>query len=107
MRARGGRSTCGDCAVAGSCTAAEAEPEAIHAAGGGAGQRARLRGWEDQRWKLERVRTVIGRRFHLTYTVQGVRKLLVRNGWSCQVPARRAMEWDDGAVAGWVKEVGP
>lgn len=49
-------------------------------------------GWEDQCWTHALVRTVIGRRFHLTYTIQGVRKLLVRNGWSCQVPARRAME---------------
>jgi hypothetical protein len=64
-------------------------------------------GWEDQCWTLNRVKTVIGRRFHLTYTVQGVRKLLVRNGWSCQVPARRAVERDDEAVAGWVKEVWP
>ncbi|MFI8434661.1 winged helix-turn-helix domain-containing protein [Streptomyces sp. NPDC079020] len=32
-------------------------------------------GWEDQRWTLSRVKTVIGRRFHLTYTIQGVRKL--------------------------------
>ncbi|MEU1465236.1 winged helix-turn-helix domain-containing protein [Streptomyces sp. NPDC005727] len=29
----------------------------------------------------------------------------MRNGWSCQVPARRAMERDDDVVAGWVKEV--
>ncbi|MFF9654225.1 transposase [Streptomyces sp. NPDC014622] len=64
-------------------------------------------GWEDQGWTLARVKTVIGRRFHLAYTIQGVRKLLVRNGWSCQVPARRAMERDDEAVAGWVKEVWP
>jgi transposase len=64
-------------------------------------------GWEDQRWTLARVKTVIGRRFHLTYTIQGVRKLLVRNGWSCQVPARRAIERDDEAVAGWVKETWP
>ena len=64
-------------------------------------------GWEDQRWTLARVKTVIGRRFHLTYTIQGVRKLLVRNGWSCQVPARRALERDDEAVGGWVKEVWP
>lgn len=62
-------------------------------------------GWEDQRWTLNRVKTVIGWRFHLAYTIQGVRKLLVRNGWSCQVPARRAMERDDDAVAGWFKEV--
>ncbi|MFD0267766.1 winged helix-turn-helix domain-containing protein [Streptomyces sp. NPDC127106] len=38
------------------------------------------------------MKTVIGRRFHRTYTIQGVRKLLVRNGWSCQVPTRRAKE---------------
>ncbi|MER6685992.1 winged helix-turn-helix domain-containing protein [Streptomyces olivaceoviridis] len=31
-----------------------------------------------------------------------MRKLLVRNGWSCQVPARRPIERDDEAVAGWV-----
>ncbi|KUO13123.1 transposase [Streptomyces sp. DSM 15324] len=64
-------------------------------------------GWEDQRWTLARVRTVIGRRFHLTYTIQGVRTLLVRNGWSCQVAARRASERDADAVAGWVKEDSP
>lgn len=64
-------------------------------------------GWEDQRWTLHRVKTVIGRRFHMTYTIQGVRKLLVRNGWSCQVPARRAIERDDDAVAGWAREVWP
>jgi transposase len=64
-------------------------------------------GWEDQRWALGRINTMIGRRFHLTYTIQGVRKLLVRNGWSCQVPAGCAMERDDDAVAGWVKEVWP
>jgi transposase len=64
-------------------------------------------GWEDQRWTLGRIMTVIGRRFHMTYTVQGVRKLLVRNGWSCQVPVRRALERDDEAVADWGREVWP
>jgi transposase len=64
-------------------------------------------GWEDQRWTLARIKTVIGRRFHMAYTIQGVRKLLARNGWSWQVSARRAMERDNDAVAGWVKEVWP
>ncbi|MFI1660476.1 transposase [Streptomyces sp. NPDC020472] len=64
-------------------------------------------GWEDQRWTLARIKTLIGRCFHMSYTIQGVRKPLVRNGRSCQVPARRAMERDDEAVAGWVKEVWP
>ncbi|MET8213575.1 winged helix-turn-helix domain-containing protein [Streptomyces sp. NPDC005373] len=50
---------------------------------------------------------MIGRRFHLAYTIQGVRKLLVLHGWSCQVPARRALERNDDALVGWVKEVWP
>ncbi|MEU5794766.1 winged helix-turn-helix domain-containing protein [Streptomyces sp. NPDC047813] len=40
-------------------------------------------------------------------TIQGVRKLPARSGWSWQVPARRANERDDEAVAGWVKEMWP
>nr|WP_279617368.1 winged helix-turn-helix domain-containing protein [Streptomyces incarnatus] len=36
-----------------------------------------------------------------------IRKPLVRNGWSCQMPARRAVERDDEAAAGWGKEVWP
>ncbi|MCX4736222.1 winged helix-turn-helix domain-containing protein [Streptomyces sp. NBC_01363] len=64
-------------------------------------------GREDQRWTSARIKTVIGRRLDLTCTIQGVRKMLVRNGWSCQVPARRAMERDDEAVAGSVKRVWP
>lgn len=64
-------------------------------------------GRPDQRWTLSRVKTVIGRRFHTGYTLQGVRKLLIRNGFSCQVPARRAMERDEEAITGWVKETWP
>ncbi|MEV8634590.1 winged helix-turn-helix domain-containing protein [Streptosporangium sp. NPDC051023] len=64
-------------------------------------------GWPDQRWTLSRIATVIGRRFHLIYTLQGVRKLLIRNGYTCQVPARRALERDQAAVTGWVKETWP
>ncbi|MFE5398631.1 winged helix-turn-helix domain-containing protein [Streptomyces sp. NPDC056568] len=37
----------------------------------------------------------------------GRARLLIRNGWPCQVPARRAMEHNDDAVAGWVKEMWP
>ncbi|MER6639671.1 winged helix-turn-helix domain-containing protein [Streptomyces microflavus] len=94
-------------AVTGAGIAAEAEREAVRPAGGGAGQGARRARLGDQHWTLSRVKTVIGRRFPLTYTVQGVRKLLVRKAWSCQVPARRPIERNDEAVAGWVKEVWP
>ncbi|MCC5481094.1 winged helix-turn-helix domain-containing protein [Streptomyces sp. JA03] len=64
-------------------------------------------GWPDQRWTLARVKTVIGRRFHKRYTLQGVRKLLIRHGFSCQVPARRAVERDEEAICGWVMETWP
>ncbi|MFF4489514.1 winged helix-turn-helix domain-containing protein [Streptomyces sp. NPDC001544] len=64
-------------------------------------------GWPDQTWTLSRIKTLIGRRFHKGYTVQGVAALLKRHGWSCQVPARRAVERDEDVVAGWVKETWP
>ncbi|WP_260844906.1 winged helix-turn-helix domain-containing protein [Streptomyces sp. SLBN-31] len=64
-------------------------------------------GWPDQRWNLSRVKTVIGRRFHKSYTLQGVRRLLIRHSFSCQVPARRAVERDEEQVTGWVKETWP
>jgi transposase len=59
-------------------------------------------GWPDQRWTLSRIKSVIGRRFHKSYTLQGVRRLLIRHGFSCQVPTRRAVESDEEKVTGWV-----
>jgi transposase len=65
-------------------------------------------GWEEgQGWTLVRVRTLIGRMFHIGYTIQGVWKLLHRHGWSVQVPARRAIERDDEAIEVWKDEVWP
>lgn len=64
-------------------------------------------GWPDQTWTLSRIKTLIGRRFHKRYTVQGVAALLKQHGWTCQVPARRAIERDENLVAGWVKETWP
>ncbi|MET9914449.1 winged helix-turn-helix domain-containing protein [Streptomyces sp. NPDC006476] len=46
----------------------------------------------EQGWTLKRVKLLIGRLFHVGYTVQGVWRLLKRHGWSCQVPVRRALE---------------
>nr|WP_203725049.1 winged helix-turn-helix domain-containing protein [Streptomyces sp. SID13588] len=64
-------------------------------------------GWADQRWTLARVKTLIGRMFHVSYTVEGTWRLLKRHGWSWQQPARRAIERDDEAVELWKKEVWP
>ncbi|GAA1933516.1 hypothetical protein GCM10009753_78720 [Streptantibioticus ferralitis] len=66
-----------------------------------------VHGWTDQRWTLVRVKTVIGRRFHLTVSVAGVCRLLRRGGWSWQCPARRAMERNEHAVQLWKKDVWP
>jgi putative transposase len=62
---------------------------------------------QDQRWTLGRIKTLIGKLFHIGYTVEGIWKLLRRHGWSCQVPVRQAMERDDAAVAVWKAEVWP
>ncbi|MFI8944310.1 winged helix-turn-helix domain-containing protein [Streptomyces syringium] len=64
-------------------------------------------GWPDQRWTLARIKTLIGRRFHKSFTLSGIAQMLRRHGWSHQVPARRALERDEDAVSGWVKETWP
>jgi transposase len=42
----------------------------------------------DQRWTLGRIKTMIGKLFHVGYTVEGSWKLMGRHGWSFQAPAR-------------------
>jgi putative transposase len=61
----------------------------------------------DQRWTLGRIKTLTGRLFHVGYTIEGVWKLLRRHGWSCQVPARRAVERDEDAIEVWKAGVWP
>jgi putative transposase len=59
-------------------------------------------GWdEDQRWTLARVTTLIGRLFHVRYTLRGTSYLLHRMGWTPQMPIHRAMERDEAAVTAW------
>ena len=61
----------------------------------------------DQRWTLGRIKTLIGKLFHVGYTVEGTWKLMRRHGWSAQVPVRQAIERDEEAVAVWKAEVWP
>src|SRR6266487_667964 len=61
----------------------------------------------DQRWTLGRIKMLIGKLFHVGYTVEGTGKLMRRHGWSCQVPVRQALERDEEAVAVWKAEVWP
>jgi len=59
-------------------------------------------GWkQDQRWTLARVTDLIGRLFGVSYTLRGVSYLLHRLGYSPQVPAHRALERDEDAIAEW------
>jgi transposase len=55
----------------------------------------------DQRWTLERVRALAGRLFGVRYTLRGTSYLLHRLGFSPQVPAHRAAQRDEAAVAAW------
>jgi transposase len=59
---------------------------------------------EDQRWTLARVADLIARMFHIRYTLRGVSYLLHRIGFSPQVPAHRAVERDEVAIATWRRD---
>jgi transposase len=78
-----------------------AELEAVLDEGPAAG------GYEDQRWTLARVADLVWERFGAQYTLAGVHVLLHRAGWSVQVPARRAAERDEAAIARWRQETWP
>ena len=56
-------------------------------------------GYADQCWTLARVAEQAWRRFGVEYTLAGMAVLLHRIGWTVQVPARRAAERDEDAIA--------
>jgi transposase len=65
-------------------------------------------GWErDQRWTLARICAVAADEFGVCYTLSGMWRLLDRIGASWQVPAVRAAERDEAAVAAWREETWP
>ncbi len=67
-----------------------------------------VHGWdEDQCWTLARITEVVYRRFGVGYTLAGMDLLLHRIGWSVQVPARRAAERDEVAIAAWREATWP
>ena len=67
-----------------------------------------VQGWdEDQCWTLARIADLVARRFRVQYTLAGIDVLLHRIGWSVQVPARRAAERDEAAIAAWRQETWP
>ncbi|MEY9211528.1 winged helix-turn-helix domain-containing protein [Thermobifida halotolerans] len=65
-------------------------------------------GFATDAWTLNRVRRVIAEAFGAAYAdPSGVWRLLKAMGWSVQVPARRALERDERAIAAWVEQAWP
>src|SRR5271165_1607411 len=64
-------------------------------------------GYADQCWTLARIAEEVWQRFGAEYTLAGMDVLLHRIGWSVQVPARRAAERDEAAIAAWRKGTWP
>ncbi len=59
-------------------------------------------------WTLARIRRVINETFGVAYAdLSGVWRLLHRMGWTNQLPARRAIERDEDAIAAWVEQTWP
>ncbi|MEU9256803.1 winged helix-turn-helix domain-containing protein, partial [Streptomyces sp. NPDC048270] len=63
-------------------------------------------GFDDERWTLARVQTLIRRRLRVSLSVATVWRLLKRHGWSWQAPAPRALERDEHAVELWSRSSG-
>ncbi len=74
-----------------------------------------VHGWDDQRWTLARVATVIERMFGVSYSLPGVSVLVHRMGWSVRRPVHRLVhrlvhrpvERDEEAIRRWREEVWP
>jgi transposase len=52
-------------------------------------------------WTLPRIAALIGQEFGHSYSTSQVSRLLRQIGWSCQKPARRALERDEPAIRVW------
>jgi transposase len=65
-------------------------------------------GWaEDQVWTGARVATLIGRTFHVSYSVSAATRLMRRLGFTPQQPARRAAERDEAAITTFTEVTWP
>lgn len=68
---------------------------------------ARAQGFPTDLWTLPRIAAVIDRTTGERYHPGHVWRILRRMGWSLQRPARRAIERDQAAIDGWVRERWP
>jgi transposase len=69
---------------------------------------ARAHGYANDLWTLKRVAALIEQVTGVSYHPNHVWRILHdKLAWSCQRPARRAVERNDDAVAHWVKNTWP
>ena len=64
-------------------------------------------GYATELWTAPRVRKLIWERFRVRYHESHVWLLLGKLGWSCQKPAKRAVERNEEAIQTWVKKRWP
>ena len=64
-------------------------------------------GFPNDLWTLKRIASVIRREFGVEYHPNYVWEILRREGWSCQVPERRAIQRDEAAIAKWKQQKWP
>jgi transposase len=64
-------------------------------------------GYKTDLWTLKRVAEVIRREFRVRHHPCHVWWILVRLGWSCQKPERRARERDEEEIERWRRERWP
>ncbi len=64
-------------------------------------------GYETNLWTAPRVAQLIESEFGVTYHPSHVWRILGQLGWSCQRPARRALERDEAAIRRWKRKTWP
>jgi transposase len=68
---------------------------------------AQAAGFGTDLWTCPRIAQVMAHRFGVRYHVDHLSRLLHALGWSPQKPQRRAVERDEPAIQGWIKQTWP
>src|SRR5262245_15111266 len=71
------------------------------------GQGALRAGFPTERWTLDRIRSLIRKRFGVAYHARYLSEKLWASGWSAQAPAVRAKERDEELVRAWLAKDWP
>lgn len=68
---------------------------------------ALAQGYATELWTLSRVGRLIEQRFTRRYSDSQVLRIMRALGWSCQRPAKRAVERDETAIRAWKRKRWP